>query len=163
MAELRIGKPWRHRPALDCLGDGGRPGPRLLVGHQRHGSNFAVPMTALAMLLQDGENVSVERGSSFLDRRSGRGCRLSGNCGKEHDQDEPVPHANSVLAWIVIIRAQKQLRHRGAVSESKDPCDLHTFPTLDRNNSFARRDRLADRGPSTSPAFRKRNAMLRSG
>ena len=67
MPESRIGKPRRHHSALDRLGDGGRPGPRLLVGHQRHRRDFARPVTALAMLLKQGKNVLVESGELFSE------------------------------------------------------------------------------------------------
>ena len=60
VADRRIGKPWRHLPAGHCGLDGARPGPRLLVGEERHRRHFAGPMTALTIGLENREHVLVE-------------------------------------------------------------------------------------------------------
>ncbi len=60
MTKLRVSKPRRHHLVLNRFGDGRRPRPRLLVGHQGHGRDFARAVTALAVVLQDGDDVFVE-------------------------------------------------------------------------------------------------------
>ena len=54
-------------------------------------------MAALAVVLQDGENVLVESGNCLLRRKGRGGCNRSDDRDKKHDQDEPAPHSNSVL------------------------------------------------------------------
>ena len=62
MADGGIGKPRRHFAFGGGIGDGASEGARLRVGHQWHGADFAGAVAALAVLLQDRENVAIERG-----------------------------------------------------------------------------------------------------
>src|SRR5579862_476224 len=62
MAIFRIRKPWRHFFSDHCGLN--RFGPRACVGvsEQRHRRNLARSMTGLAVLLQNREDVFLERG-----------------------------------------------------------------------------------------------------
>lgn len=60
----RVGKPRRHHFGFNRFRDDRRPLPSLLIRHQGHGSDFAGAVTTLAMVLKDGENISVEGGMS---------------------------------------------------------------------------------------------------
>src|SRR5262249_19834065 len=56
----RAGKPWRHRVRGDLLADVSRPGPDLLVRHQRHRRGFARPVTGSAFVEDDRSYVFCE-------------------------------------------------------------------------------------------------------
>ena len=74
---LRVGKPGRHLFAHNCCTDGSGEGAGFFVGKQRHGGSFAAAMAALAVVLEDGENLLME------GDLGGRGCeaeKQGGNC-----------------------------------------------------------------------------------
>src|SRR5579863_4988870 len=73
-----VDEPRRHLPSQNLLLDRPRPGPRLLVRHQRHGRKSAHPMTDLATLLEDGRHVLGE-GDLFLGHCRGGHYHYSGN------------------------------------------------------------------------------------
>src|ERR1700691_5433475 len=60
MSKLRIGKPRRHHPHLNGSSNFLRPGPRLLVSHQRHRRSFSTPMATLAFILQDRNHTLIK-------------------------------------------------------------------------------------------------------
>ena len=61
MAAAEIGEPRRHDAARDVVFDLRGEAASLRVGDERHGSDFAGAMTGLAVLLEDGEHIFVER------------------------------------------------------------------------------------------------------
>lgn len=74
------------------MGDGISPWTRLLVGHERHRSDFAGPVATLAVVLQDGKNVFVERWRAGFVRFEAW-ARLQG--GRNEDQtDNPEENAS---------------------------------------------------------------------
>ena len=64
----RVGVPRRHVPVADFVADRLRPGPRILVGQQRHRRDFAGPVAARAVLEDDRRDVLAERRHALLDR-----------------------------------------------------------------------------------------------
>ena len=66
MSIAGIGEPGRHHLHLDGMCDCVGPRLRLLVGNERHGSNFASTMTALTVVLQNRQHVFVEGGRWML-------------------------------------------------------------------------------------------------
>lgn len=73
VADGRIGEPRGHDAVRDVEFDLFGEAARLRVGDERHGRNFSGAMTDLAMLLEDGQDVFVERG---------RGCRSVSACSR---------------------------------------------------------------------------------
>ena len=59
-ADVLVDEPRRHLARDDLLLDRPGPGPRLLVGQQRHRRDAARPMARLAVLLEDGRDVFRE-------------------------------------------------------------------------------------------------------
>ena len=92
--EARVRKPRRHHSALHRFRDSRRPGPRLLVCHQRHGSNFARAMTALTVVLEQGEDVFIKSGNWFV--ACGEGGTCNQNRRGEESHAEENAHTNSV-------------------------------------------------------------------
>lgn len=78
VSESSIGEPWRHHAALNGFGDRRCPWPRLRVRHQRHGRNFSRPVTTLAVVLKERENVLIESGRQFFLRRRRSACNQKG-------------------------------------------------------------------------------------
>ncbi len=60
MAKSRVGEPRRHHFALNRFGDGRRPWPGLIVGHQGHGCDLVLAVATLTVFLKNGENVLVK-------------------------------------------------------------------------------------------------------
>ena len=96
MADGGIGEPGRHFAFGSGIGDGARQGARLRVGHELHRTDFTGAMTALAMLLQDGQDVAIKRGrrNQCLRRLGWRSLRGSifllgcgPGCGEQQEQD----------------------------------------------------------------------------
>jgi hypothetical protein len=56
-----IRSPWRHLPKLYGLTDGGSERARVFVRQQRHGRGFAGTVAGLAVVLEDWQDVVVER------------------------------------------------------------------------------------------------------
>src|SRR5438093_3029963 len=52
--------PGRHGLQRDFSSDGRRPGPGIRIGHQRKWRNVTRPMTRLAVLLEDPNDLIVE-------------------------------------------------------------------------------------------------------
>ena len=94
VSEARVRKPRRHHSALHRFRDSRRPGPRLLVCHQRHGSNFTPAMTALTVVLEQGQDVFIESGSWFVD--PGSCSSRNQNCRGERSHAEKNAHISSV-------------------------------------------------------------------
>jgi hypothetical protein len=70
VAAARVGKPRWLGLGVGTVTNLRGPGAGLGVGDERHGADFAGAMTALAMLLQDRQNVAVEsRGMGWLGSR----------------------------------------------------------------------------------------------
>src|SRR6185437_5638268 len=74
--------------------DSRRPGPRLLVGHQRHGSNFREAMTALTMTLEQGEDVFIKSRSWFVGSGGCDSCNQNRRGERSHAEENA--HINSV-------------------------------------------------------------------
>ena len=89
VADARIGEPWRHLPARDRGLDGARPRPGLLVGEERHRRDFAWPMAALTVGLENRKHVLVE-GRRFCRRN---GCSEQGT----DDSNQARSHTRSLL------------------------------------------------------------------
>src|SRR5215469_2551607 len=86
---LRIGEPGRHLARHCSLANRLGPGPRLGVSAKRHGRDLARPVALLAMVLENGQNIPIERRWS-----SGRRCERSRANG------EPVkPRTYSGTPW----------------------------------------------------------------
>ncbi len=64
---MRIGEPRRHLLSEHRCFDRLRVRPRALIVEQRHRGSFAGPVAALAVFLENGENVLIER--RLRDRR----------------------------------------------------------------------------------------------
>ncbi len=112
VAESRVGKPWRHHSALNCLCDSRRPGPGLLVRHQRHGRDFAGTMTALAVALQQGKNVFIESRGCFCGYWKRGGCSQN-RCGdKSSCRTDAGPHAKVYKADNVRCHPERSGRLR---------------------------------------------------
>ncbi len=62
LPNARIGEPRRHFFVARRNRDGAREWPRLLVRDERHRRDFAGPVAALAMLLQNRQHVAIENG-----------------------------------------------------------------------------------------------------
>ena len=60
MPVVRIGKPRWHRLQAHRVLDRAGPGPRLVIRHQRHRADGVGPVTALAVLGEDGQHVPVK-------------------------------------------------------------------------------------------------------
>src|SRR3954471_9040347 len=60
MSISRIGEPRRHLTGKDCGLDRFRPRLGFSISENRHWSDFARTMTALTVLLEDGQNIFVE-------------------------------------------------------------------------------------------------------
>ncbi len=96
MADGGIGKPRRHFAFGGGIGDGAGERAGLGVGHQLHRADFAGAVAALAMLLEDGQDVAIERGRSnqglrWLGRRLRRGLiflLLRGAGGREQQEQD---------------------------------------------------------------------------
>lgn len=86
MAAAWIGKPRRHDAAGDVEFDLFGEAPGLRVRDKRHGRDFAGAVAGLAMLLEDGENVFIERGRRS-GRRHGGVLTRKGYSWAEHDED----------------------------------------------------------------------------
>ena len=71
MTDLRVGKPWRHFFRRGAACDRNVPLLRVLIGHQGHGADLAGAVARLATILQDRENVFIERGAG----RAARKCK----------------------------------------------------------------------------------------
>src|SRR5437763_11141476 len=83
MAVPWIREPGRHHLHLDRVADRVCPGPSLLIGDQRHRRDFSGAMTTLAMVLQDGQYVAIERGLGGLFYGLGCGRLQNGDCSWE--------------------------------------------------------------------------------
>ena len=83
-ADVRIDVPGRHLAGDDLVPDGARPGPRLLVVHQRHRRHVVGPMADLTRALQDGLDVLVEGHVARL--RGGNAREQHHNRGRRRDQ-----------------------------------------------------------------------------
>ena len=97
MADAGVGKPRRHFALGGGIGDGATEGARLCVGHQLHWADFTGAVAALAMLLQDGQDIAIKRGRCYqclrrLGRRLRRGLvflwRCGSGCGERQKQDQ---------------------------------------------------------------------------
>src|SRR5579863_80922 len=62
MAETRVGKPGRHFARGDFVGDAGGLATRMVEGLKGHGANTSGAVASLAMLLEDGQDISIESG-----------------------------------------------------------------------------------------------------
>src|SRR5438045_9780716 len=95
MSTARIGKPRRHPFGAYVLRDEPGPGLRLLESDERHGSDLAGAMAALAVLLKNGEHVAVEGGRRrVLCMHNQRGA-TSGE--RDQKNNHSTLHAASVL------------------------------------------------------------------
>ena len=75
-----------------------RPGTRLLVGHERHGRNFACPMATLAMILQDRQHIFVESRRGRRDRLLKSDAKTESDTAKNSGHLEP--HTVILLARV---------------------------------------------------------------
>ena len=62
MAVLRIRRPWRHLAIQHAATNRRRVRPDLMIRHQRHRRGFARPVTAHAILVEDGRHIPGKRG-----------------------------------------------------------------------------------------------------
>ena len=110
MADARIRKPRRHRALTHSVRDRFRERLHVFVGDKRHRANFAGAVAALAVLLQNRQDVSVEGGRADDTRHwtgggrlrmAGRGCigekRERGKKGGESPGD--VGHSARETFW----------------------------------------------------------------
>ena len=73
-----------------------RPSARLRVGHQRHGRDLARPVTALAVFLEDGQNVAIESRGCICGYWKSGGCRQNRCDDKSSCRTDAGQHADSV-------------------------------------------------------------------
>ena len=86
---MRVGEPWRHLAKPDRFLNGRGPGTRLLIGEQRHRADFAGPMTFLAAILKDGENVLI-KGRVGRTERAGRADQEQGEETRDNNHRLPI-------------------------------------------------------------------------
>src|SRR5580698_8228213 len=72
MADMRIGKPWRHGLALRRCRNSSRIGPRLFIRVESHRRDALDTVANLAALLQNRQHIVVE------SRLASNGALLSG-------------------------------------------------------------------------------------
>ena len=83
LADAAVDVPRRHLAGDDAVADGPRPGPRLLVGQQRHRGAGARPVALLARALQQGQHVAGEGGAVLgLAREGGVRAERTGREGE---------------------------------------------------------------------------------
>ena len=113
--------PRRHLPRLDPRLDRARPGPRLLVGDQRHRGHAAHPVAGLALLLQDGRDVPGEShvGRGRLRRRSRRGQH--DESAEQHSKADPPPPGCQLAVFHDALPANVALALTASRSPSHPP------------------------------------------
>ena len=154
--ESRVGKPRRHHSALHRFRDSRRPWPRLLVRHQWHGGNFARAMTALTVVLEQGQNVFIESGSWFV------GCGEGGTCNQnrrgEESHAEENAHINSVQERNCHPERSGCFASRSSRAVEGPLPAAETFAVDSRPShvSYSRQDR----GPSTPPSHSQANGRI---
>src|SRR5277367_5234937 len=166
MADGGIGKPRLDFAFGGGIGDGAREGASLGVGHQLHGADFAGAVAALAMLLEYGEDVAIERGRSnrglrWLGRRLRRGLillLLRGAGGREQqkqdrwqrDSQETMDAGWAVGVFVlghsdarIVHRVRRRVRWRD-LADTRAKCSLF-FQSSDVHREWCERQ-LRDGG-----------------
>src|SRR5262249_22129662 len=106
VAVLRVGEPRGHLPGRHRSLDGFGPRARVLMTDQRHGRHLPRTMTALAVLLKNGEDVLEKR-----DRREW--------IGGPRNSDERQHGKNKAFHRLASLRP---LYMRATVLEISKPC-----------------------------------------
>ena len=101
VAAAEIGEPRRHLAGGDGVTERGCLDLRLLISDQGHGSNFACAVTALAVLLEDGQNVFVKRRRRGLTSGTADAHQRPSHSQQQNQSSTILPHEKKFLYLFI--------------------------------------------------------------